>query len=68
MMEIRFCHLTPVRRLRVVSSEVKESSLQEITMPLSLRGGERHREVLRQQFHFSQSGAIEEIEEYANAA
>jgi hypothetical protein len=29
-----------------------------------LKRGERHREVLRQQFNFSPNGATEEIEEY----
>lgn len=64
MIEIRFHKRTPVRRLRVVSSEVKESRTQEMTIWVSLRGGERHREVLRQQFNFSPNGATEEVEEY----
>jgi hypothetical protein len=62
MIEIRFHHRTPVRRLRVVSSEVKESRTQEMTVWVSLRGGERHLEVLRQQFNFSPNGATEEVE------
>jgi len=65
MIEIRFHQRTPVRRLRVVSSEVKESRTQEMTIWASLRGGERHREVLRQQFNFSPNGTTEEVEEYA---
>ena len=65
MIEIRFHHRTRVRRLRVVSSEVKESRTQEMTIRVSLRGGERHREVLRQQFNFSPNGAREEVKEYA---
>jgi hypothetical protein len=65
MIEIRFHHRTPVRRLRVVSSEVKESRTQEMTVWVSLRGGERHREVVRQQFNFSPNGAIEQVGEYA---
>ena len=63
--EIRFHRRTPVRRLRVVSSELKESRTQEMTIWASLRGGERHREVLRQQFNFSPNGATEEVEDYA---
>ena len=63
--EIRFHHRRPVRRLRVVSSEVKESRTQEMTIWASLRGGERHREVLRQQVNFSPNGATEHVEEYA---
>ena len=63
--EIRFHHRTPVRRLRVVSSALKESRTQEMTIWASLRGGERHREVLRRRFTFSPNGATEEIEDYA---
>ena len=65
MIEIRFHHRIPVRRLRVVSSEVEESRTQEMTIWVSLRGGEQHREVLRQRFKFSPNGATEEIEECA---
>ena len=63
--DIRFHNRTPVRRLRVVSCEVEESRTQEMTIWVSLRGGERHCEVLRQQFNFSPNGATEEVEEYA---
>ena len=65
LIEIRFRRWTPVRRLRVVSSENNESRTQEMTIWVSLRGGEQHREVLRQQFNFSPNGATEEVEEYA---
>jgi hypothetical protein len=63
--EIRFHDRTTVRRLRVVSSEVEQSRTQQMTIWASLRGGERHREVVRQQFNFSPNGATEEVEEYA---
>ena len=36
-----------------------------MTIWASLDRGERHREVLRQQFNFSPNGATEEVEEYA---
>jgi hypothetical protein len=35
-----------------------------MTIWASLRRGERHREVLRQQFNFSPGGATEQVEEY----
>jgi hypothetical protein len=54
-----------VRRLRVVTAEPEKSRTQEMTVWVSMHRGERHREVLRQQFNFSPHGAIEEIEEYA---
>ena len=65
VIEIRFHHPTPVSRMRVVSSEIERSRTQETTIWASLDRGERHREVLRQQFNFSPNGATKEIEEYA---
>ena len=64
VIEIRFHRRTPVRRLRVVSSEVNQSRTQQMTIWVSLRGGEQHCEVLRQQFTFSPHGATEAVEEY----
>ena len=63
--EIRFHQPTPVHRLRVVSSEVEQARTQAMTIWASSHRGERHREVLRQQFNFSPNGATEEVEEYA---
>jgi hypothetical protein len=63
--EIHFHHRTSVRRLRVVSSEVEQARTQEMPIWASLHGGERHREVGRQQFNFSPNGATEEVEEYS---
>lgn len=65
MIEIRFHRRTPVRRVRVVSSAGSETRTQEMTLWVSLRGGERHLEVLRQQFNFSAGGATEQVEDYA---
>ena len=61
--EIRFRHPTAVSRLRVVSREAEQSRTQEMTIWASLRRGERHREVLRQQFNFSPGRATEQVEE-----
>ena len=63
--EIRFHHPTTVRHLRVVSSELESSRTQEMTVWASLHRGERHREVLRQQFNFSPNGATQQVEQYA---
>lgn len=65
MIEIRFHHRIPVRRLRVVSSDLAGSRTQEMTIWVSLRGGEQHREVARHQFTFSPRGATVRVEEYA---
>jgi hypothetical protein len=62
--EIRFHQPTSLRRLRVVSSEFAQSRTQEMTVWASLRRGEQHREVVRQQFNFSPHGATTEIEDY----
>lgn len=64
LIEIRFHRRMPVRRVRVVSSDAEQSRTQEMTIWVSLRGGEQHREVLRQQFTFSPGGATQEVEEY----
>lgn len=65
VIEIRFRRPTMVSRLRVVSSEAEQSRTQEMAIWASLQRGERHRELLRQQFNFSPNGATEEVEEYA---
>lgn len=65
IIEVRFHHPTSVRRLRVVSSEVEQSRTQEMRIWASSLRGERHRELLRQQFNFSPNGATEEVEDYA---
>ena len=65
LIEIRFHRPTSVGRLRVVSSETKQSRTQELTIWASLHRGEQHRELLRQQFNFSPHGATEEVEDYA---
>lgn len=64
LIEVRFHRPTSVGRLRVVLSEVEQSRTQEMTIWASLHRGERHREVMRQQFNFSPNGATEEVEEY----
>ena len=64
MIEIRFHHPTPVRRLRVVTTETEQSRTQEMSVWVSLHRGERHHHVLRQQFNFSPDGATEDVEEY----
>ena len=63
--EIRFHEPTAVSRLRVICLEAEQSRTQEMTVWASLRRGEQHREVVRQQFNFSPHGATKEVEEYA---
>jgi|SRR5689334_4745345 hypothetical protein len=65
MIDVRFHQPTTVRRLRVITTEAEQSRTQEMTIWVSLHRGERHQEVLRQQFNFSPDGATEQVEEYA---
>jgi hypothetical protein len=64
LIEIRFRHPTTVSRLRVVSTEDEHSRTQEMTLWASIRRGERHREIFRQQFNFRPGAATEQVEEY----
>lgn len=65
LIDIRFQHPTALRRIRIVSSEAERSRTQEMTVWASLLRGERHREVVRQQFNFSPRGATRQVEDYA---
>jgi hypothetical protein len=65
LIDVRFRQPTAVRRIRIVSSEAERSRTQEMTIWASLLRGERHREVVRQQFNFSPGGATRQIEDYA---
>ncbi len=64
LIELRFHKPTSVSRLRMVSAEAEQSRTQEITIWASWHRGERHREVKRQQFRFSPTGATEEIADW----
>lgn len=63
--ELRFHEPMAVRRLTVITTEEEYSRTQEMTISVSQHRGERHREVLRQQFNFSPHGATKQVEEYA---
>lgn len=65
LIDVRFQQPTNVRRIRIVSSETERSRTQEMTIWASLLRGERHREVLRQQFNFSPRGATLQVEDYS---
>lgn len=65
LIEVRFHHPMAVRHLKVMTTEAEQARTQEMTVWVSLHRGERHREVLRQQFNFSPPGATEQVEEYA---
>jgi hypothetical protein len=53
-----------LRRIRLVFREMNEARTQEFVLRWSPAPDSPSREILRQQYHFSPSGATEEIEEY----
>src|SRR5262249_35441779 len=53
-----------LRRIRVLFREEKEARTQEFVLRWSPTTERSWRDVVRQQYHFSPSGATEEIEEY----
>ena len=53
-----------VRRIRLVFREENEARTQEFVLRWSPTVDGSSREILRQQYHFSLSGATEEIEDY----
>ena len=53
-----------LRRIRLLFREEKEARTQEFVLRWSPTGESPWRDVVRQQYHFSPSGATEEIEEY----
>jgi hypothetical protein len=53
-----------VRRIRLVFREENEARTQEFVLRWSPTTERSWRDVVRQQYHFSPSGATEEIEEY----
>ena len=53
-----------LRRIRLLFQEEKEARTQEFVLRWSSPAESSWRDVVRQQYHFSPSGATEEIEEY----
>jgi hypothetical protein len=53
-----------LRRIRLLFREEKESRTQEFVLRWSATADAPSREIVRQQYHFSPSGATEELEEY----
>jgi len=53
-----------LRRIRLLFREEKEARTQEFVLRWSPTTENSFRDVVRQQYHFSPSGATEEIEEY----
>ena len=53
-----------LRRIRLLFREEKEARTQEFVLRWSPRTERSWRDVVRQQYHFSPSGATEEMEEY----
>ena len=63
IIQITFGRPTNIRHIQLVFRESQLARTQEFTVSCSFVGGER-REVIRQQWTFSQPGSIEEGEDY----
>jgi hypothetical protein len=67
VIDVQFRQPRDLTRIRLVFDEDREERTQQFTISWSAQRGERHGEVVRQQFNFSPSGARREVEEYAVA-
>lgn len=64
VIRVAFRQPATLTRVRLVFTESSIERTQEFTLSWSSHRGETHREIVRQQFNFSPSGATREIEEY----
>ena len=64
VIRIAFRRPVTLHRIRVVFDEPSRDRTQEFTLGWSSHRGETHRQIVRQQFNFSRSGATREVEEY----
>jgi hypothetical protein len=64
VVEVHFREPHDLTRIRLVFDDDREERTQQFTISWSGGRGERHGEVVRQQFNFSPRGAIREVEEY----
>ena len=64
VVEVHFHQPQDLTRIRLVFDDDREERTQQFTISWSGGRGERHGEVVRQQFNFSPRGAIREVEEY----
>jgi hypothetical protein len=64
VIDVHFRRPRDLTRIRLVFDEDREARTQQFTISWSARRGESHGEVIRQQFNFSPTGAIREVQEY----
>jgi hypothetical protein len=62
---LRFDEPRRVERIRLVFDERETARTQEFVLRWSADGGRTYREIARQQYNFSPSGATQETEDYA---
>jgi hypothetical protein len=67
IVDVRFRQPRDLTRIRLVFDDDCEERTQQFTIWWSAGRGERHGEVVRQQFNFSPGGAIREVEDFAVA-
>jgi len=54
-----------IRKIRLVFQENERERTQEFVLRWSVDGGQSYREIARQQYNFSPSGTVRELEDYA---
>jgi hypothetical protein len=64
VIRVSFRSLRSIGRIRLVFNEDATDRTQEFTLRWSSHRGETHREIVRQRFNFSRSGATREVAEY----
>lgn len=64
VIRVRFREPRSLSRIRLVFVEEEHQRTQQFTLRCSFHRGETHRDIVRQKFNFSPSGATRETEEY----
>lgn len=67
VIDVHFGRPRDLTRIRLVFEEERTERTQQFTISWSAHRGERHGEVVRQQFNFSPRGAVREVEDYVVA-
>jgi hypothetical protein len=67
VIDVRFAEPRDLTHIRLVFDDDRAERTQQFTISWSAGRGERHGEVVRQQFNFSPRGAVREIEDYVVA-
>ena len=67
VIDVHFGRPRDLTRIRLVFEDDRAERTQQFTISWSAQRGEKHGEVVRQQFNFSPRGAVREVEDYVVA-